>query len=437
MKINQTSKWFAIPGTLKAAGCLAATGALLTAAPVMAEISVSGQSDTIFRMGQSLDNKKLYPAYEYLRLSAIKSEKDGGAVSVHVGGWARGDLGDKSARNRDTDADLQYGFISYQGAKNNLLINAGRQFVSEGVAAQRLDGLYARNDFAAGFGAAAYLGSPVVTEPNLKADEFIFGGRVTHSLYKYYTVGLSALRSFDDNGIVYREEEGFDVWAHPIKQIDITGRSAYNSVTEGWMEHAYAVSYVPVESLRVGADYSYTSYQDYFYRVTTSALSFGSIDRAEKVTTFGGSIAYTPVSTFTIAADYKNYDYDIARTADYYGVKATLYLPESYSAGLSVHRMDGAVSKLKYNEVRLFASKNIAHLNLAADFINLNYDQAINGVSKTYTIVGSASYELSESLKIGADIDWSKNPDFQNEVKGLVKLTYAFDTKRAAEGRSK
>jgi len=443
LKINQTNKsWHTLPRILKTAGCLAATGALLSAAPALAETTVFGQSDTIFRMGQSLDKKDLYPVYEYLRLSAVSSEKDGSATSLHIGGWARGDLGDKSARDRDTDADLQYGFISFQGAKNNFLFNAGRQFVVEGVGVQRLDGLYTRNDFAAGFGAAAYVGSPVVTEPNepnLKADDFIFGGRVTHSINKYYTVGLSALRSFDEDGGVYREEEGLDVWVHPLKQLDITGRSAYNSATNGWMEHAYAVSLIPLDSLRIGADYSYISYQDYFYRVTTSALSYlvGNIDRRENVKTFGGNVDYSPIKNLTLGADFKNYNYDIAKNANYFGGKATYSLPDSFAAGFSVHRMDGNTDKLNFYEYRVYASKKISNLNLTLDFIDLNYDSRINGEKNAYTVAGAASYKFNEKLKIRADVDYSKNPDFENEVKGLLKLTYAFDTQRAAEGRSK
>ncbi|MBC7961598.1 MAG: hypothetical protein H7Y05_01495 [Steroidobacteraceae bacterium] len=443
MKINQTIKWYAIPGTMITAGCIATACSLLAGAPARAETSVFGQSDTIFRMGRSLDNKDLYPVYEYLRFSVVSADKDGSATSLNVGGWARGDLADKTARDRYTDADVQYGFISYQGAKNNLLVNAGRQFVTEGVAAQRLDGLYVRSDFAAGFGAAAYVGSPVVTEPTLKADDFIFGGRVTHSLYKYYTLGVSALKSFDDNSAVYREEEGFDLWVHPLKQVNITGRSAYNSVTNGWMEHAYAVSYAPLDSLRIGADYSYTSYKDYFYRVTTSALTLstpglnGNIDEQEKVKTFGGSVDYTPIKNLTLAADFKNYNYDVASAANYFGGKATYSLPDSFAAGFSIHRMDGNTDKLNFLEYRVFASKKISHLDLALDFIDVSYDSRINGVRNVYTVVGAASYEFNQKLKVGADVDYSKNPDFDNEVKGLVKLTYAFDTKRAAEGGSK
>lgn len=411
----------------------------------MAETVVSGQSDTIIRMGQTVEKKNLYPAYEYLRMSVITDEKDGSTTSFNFGGWARGDMGEKSARDRYVDADVQYGYLSYRGAKNNLLINAGRQFVIEGVAAQRLDGIYVRNDLAAGFAAAAFIGSPVVSEPNFKADDLVFGGRVTQSNYKYYTIGASVLKSFSGSAR-YREEEGLDLWLHPIKQIDITGRSSYNSVTDGWMEHAYALSYTPIDSLKVSADISNINYKDYFYKVTTSAFGLfnpitnptGIIDPNEKVLAIGGSVSYSIDKHFTLVGDYKNYNYDIARSAEYYGGKLTYSMPESYAAGISVHRMDGKSDRLNFNEYRVYASKKIGEADLTLDLIDVNYDsgKSMNNVTNAMTIITALSYELSHSLKIGADLDFSRNPDFNREFKGLVKLTYLFDTKHAAGGET-
>lgn len=445
LKIHLSHKSrYTVSGSAKLAACITvACGTLLVGAPAKAETVFFGQSDTILRMGRTPyeGSKNFFPAYEYLRLSLMSTEKDGSSTSLHFGGWGRVDLGDKSARDKYTDADVQYGYLSYQGAKNNLVFNAGRQFVAEGVAAQRLDGVYARSDFAAGFGAAVYVGSPVVTDPNFKADSFIFGGRITHSMNKYYTLGVSALKSFDEDGAVYREEEGLDLWLHPLKQVDVTGRSAYNSVTNGWMEHAYILSYTPIDSLKISADVSNINYKDYFYKVTTSALAFNpltnGIDPNEKVLTLGGSVAYTPIKNLTVAGDFKNYNYDIAKSANYFGGKVTYSLPESFAAGASFHRMDGNTDKLNYYECRAYASKKIAHLDLALDFIGVNYDSKINGEKYAYTVAGAASYEFNRKLKLGADVDYSHNPDLDNEVKGLVKLTYVFDTRFTAEGRSK
>ncbi len=440
---SRKSPFAIFPQTLIMAGGIAAACSLLLSAPVCADLTaISVESNTILRMGTTTDKKDIYPLYEYLRLSVSSTEKDGSTTSLHVGGWARGDLGDKSARDRYTDADLQYGYLSFQGARNNLVINAGRQFVNEGVATQRLDGLYVRNDFAAGFAAAAFVGSPVVTEPNLKADDFVFGGRVTQGNYKYYTIGVSALKSYSNNAD-YREEEGIDLWLHPIKQVDVTGRSSYNSITNGWMEHAYTASFAPIDNLRLYADFSNINYKDYFYKVTTTALVFNpltnGIDPNEVLTTLGAGVSYAVLKNLTVAADYKHYDYDIARNADYYGGKVTYAMPDSFGTGLSIHRMDGKNDRLKFTEYRLYATKKLGKTDLTLDLIDLNYDSTTttNNVKNAVTVVVAGSYECSKSLQLGASVDYSHNPFFDNEVKGLVKLTYRFDMNRSAEGGTK
>lgn len=411
---------------------------LLAAGSAMAEETVlSGESTTIFRIKESIDKKNIYPAYEYLRLSATNLDKDG-RLSFYFGGWGRVDLGDRST-DKYQDGDIQYGYLSYRSPKNNLVVNLGRQFVAEGVAAERIDGAYLRSDFKGGFGAAVFAGAPVVTETNSKGGDLIYGGRLTHSMPQYYTIGVSAL-TVNQGSDIYREEEGVDIWLHPLKQLDVVGRSSYNSITYGWMEHDYMATYTPLDNLTVNADYSKINYNDYFFQMTTNVFSLispsnpaGQIDPNEKVQTMGASVAYAPIKTLTIAADYKNYNYEIAGDANYYGGKATFSLPGSFVAGCAIHRMDGNTEKLRYNEYRVFASKKMHYFDFTTDFFNVTYDSRIKGVKNAYTVIGAASYDISPSLKIGADIDYSKNPNYDNAVAGLIKLTYAFDIRRGAE----
>jgi len=412
------------------------------AAPALAEgTALSGESTTVLRAGQSIDKKDLYPAYEYLHLSATNLDQDG-RVSFYMGGWGRTDLGDKST-DKYQDGDLQYGYLSYRAPKNNLVVNLGRQFIAEGVAAEKVDGLYLHSDFKAGFGAAAFVGAPVVTEPNASGGDLIYGGRITHTMPQYYTLGVSALKA-SRSGDRYREEEGFDVWLHPLKQVDAVGRSSYNSITEGWMEHDYQLTYAPLDNLNINANYSDINYKNYFFHMTTNVFSLispsnptGLIDPNEKLQTAGGGIAYTPIKALTLAADYKNYGYDIAGHANCFGGKATLALPGAVVAGFAIHRMDGATDKLRYDEYRVFASKKIYLFDFTADFFDVNYDSRINGVKNSYTVIGAASYAISPNLKVGADVDYSKNPNYDNEVAGLFKVTYAFDIRRSADGRAK
>jgi len=415
---------------------------LATAGAALAkEATLSGESTTIVRTWENSDNKVPVPAYEYLRLSATDLGPKG-ELSFFLGGWGRVDLGEKS-REDNPDGDLQYGYLSYRPGKNNLVVNLGRQFVTEGVAAEKLDGLYLRSDLRYGFGAAAFAGAPVVTEPNRKGGDLVYGGRLSHSVPGYYTVGVSGLQSYQGSGR-YREEEGLDLWLHPLERLDLTGRSSYNSITEGWMEHDYRLSYRPTESLSITGRYSHLNYHDYFFRTTGNIFSFagpagagGRLDPREQLDQSGGSISYTPVSAVTVTADYLNYRYDVAGGANYYGGKVNVGLSDSFVAGCGVHRMDGTSEALRYNEYRVFASKRWAKVDLTADFFDVYYDSPISGVRNTYSVVGAASYAIRSDLKAGADLTYSRSTDLDNAVSALVKLTYEFDTRLSGEGRSK
>jgi hypothetical protein len=415
---------------------LAAASPLLAQPATAAEYSISGESNTFLRMKSTIDDRNTYPLYEYLRLSVAVAEKDGSATSLHLGAWGRVDLGDKWTQDR-VDGDLQYGYLSYRGAKNNLLLNAGRQFVTEGVATERIDGLSVRSDLAAGFAASAFVGSPVVSEPNFEGGDVIYGGRVSQGKQGLYSVGLSALRSEGDDDRE-REEQGIDIWVHPLKQVDITGRSSYNSLTSGWMEHAYTVSVAPMDQLNLSADFSRVNYNDFFYHVTTSALSLtnGILLPNEEQTALGLRASYSPVKNLTLAADYKNFHYSVAGDADYFGGGASYALPGSLTTGFGVHRMDGASDRLQYTECRLYALKQLGKLDLAADFFNVNYDQRVNDVKNSFALTGSAGYRFTEKLKVWGDLEYSQSPDFDHEMRGLVRVAYAFDT-IYSDGRGK
>ena len=415
---------------------LAASSVMLAQPATAADYTITGSSNTYLRMTRSINKADLYPLYEYLRFSVSAAENDGSAISLNLGAWGRVDLVDKTT-DHYTAGDLQYGYLSYQGAKNNLVLNAGRQFITEGVAAERVDGLYVRSDFSAGITAAAFAGSPVVTEPNYKGGEFIYGGRLAQGKSGLYTIGVSALRSESDLARD-REEEGIDLWIHPVKQVDLTGRSSYNSITSGWMEHAYTLSVAPIDAVTLSADFSQINYQDYFYHVTTTAFALtnngGLLDPREELTTAGASAAWTPVKNLTVAAEYKKYDYDIQGSGDYVGGKVAFTAPGALSLGASGHRMAGGTDRLRYYDYRLYALKKAGHADFGVDFYNVIFDRPISGVKSSFALTGIAGYEVAENLRVGGDIEYSQSPDFAREWRALVKVAYAFDVKRGEKG---
>ena len=124
------------------AGAAVLASTLLWSTPLIAsDYSFSGESNTIFRTRKTSDDKKIYPAYEYIRLNMTNESSDGSAVSVYIGAWGRADLGD-SQDNKSTDGDLQYAYLTYHGPKNNTAFSIGRQFISEGIATELFDGIY-------------------------------------------------------------------------------------------------------------------------------------------------------------------------------------------------------------------------------------------------------------------------------------------------------
>jgi hypothetical protein len=151
-------------------------------------VDITGTSKTYLRSGETVDGSNLLPLYEYLDFSVQNPGTE--SVSIHVGGWLRYDLRDDSF-GKNKNSDLQYGYISYGRKTGNAVVNLGRVMVFEGVAAERVDGIYARTDVMGGFGVSAFGGAPVETNINLPGNDTIYGGRISHQNAGLYTIGLS------------------------------------------------------------------------------------------------------------------------------------------------------------------------------------------------------------------------------------------------------
>jgi hypothetical protein len=408
---------------------VAAVLLLLTAFPRYgsAEVGINGHSATYMQSSESVNGSNLLPIYEYLDLSVQNMGSE--SISVHFGGWLGYDLQDDSFGNdKKKGSDLQYGYVSYRAKEQRTVVNLGRVMVFEGVAAERIDGVYARTDIK-GFGLAAFGGAPVETGTDLPGNSSTYGGRVSHQNVELYTVGLSYLNE-DKNSEIWRREGGLDLWVRPMNKVEITGRSSYNFQTTGWMEHGYYLLLGPFDRLRLNTEASWISYADYFATVTTSVFKMtpgGPIDPRETVNILGEEIFYSIDKHWAVSVDYKKYGYDIAGSASYYGAKATYSKPKSYNAGISVHKMDGETTRLKYDEYRVYASKKIDKIDVAVDVLEVKYKEPINSVTSAYSATLAAGYELTQKLKLGADVEYSKNPDYDKDVRFFLKLNYRFD----------
>ena len=397
--------------------------------------SLSGDSSTYLQSREAMNGSKIFGGYEYLDFAVQDIGND--TISFHTGGWLRDDFQSEEFGSKST-SDLQYSYLSFKSKTDNSVVNLGRVMVFEGVAAERVDGVYARTDLKGGFGVSAFGGAPVETNINTPGNNVIYGGRLTQG-GDVYKIGISALKEEKDSQD-YRKEEGIDIWLHPMDKVDITGRSSYNDITKGWMEHTYVLMLGPFANLRLDTTASWINYDDYFFRATTSALSVasGQIFDEESVRILGEAASYQATDKVSVVADYKNFDYTNIATnvsvgsANYYGGMVKYSDLASGGVGVGYHRMAGYADKLKYNEYRVYGYKKLGKFDLTADLLDVVYDTPIFGVKDSYSGSFAAQYDLAEAWKLGADVEYSHNPDFKSDVRGFVKLLYHFGAKGGA-----
>jgi len=137
---------------------------VLPGAALSAEISVDATSIARFepRADQGVPKKDLAPFTQFLGLDAAKLAD--GNLSLHVYGWGRGDILDKSYNNDDFAGSLTYAYLQYRFKEANADIRAGRFFVHEGIVNEQIDGAGIRTALPLGFGFSAFGGANVHTK---------------------------------------------------------------------------------------------------------------------------------------------------------------------------------------------------------------------------------------------------------------------------------
>jgi hypothetical protein len=386
-------------------------------------VSLEGTSRS-YLLSREDFNRKLLPGYEYLDFSV----RDMGAetISGHFGGWGRFDF-----REETGDTDIQYAFVSYKRKTDNSMVNLGRVTVFEGVAAERVDGVYARTDLAAGFGISAFGGSPVETVANTAGNDVVYGTRLSHQKQGLYAVGLSFLKA-EKNDTDFRKEEGVDLWFRPLDKVELLGRSSYNAETKGWMEHAYNLILGPFDKVRLNTELAKISYFDYFTFGVPGVVSpvfrlgLDGLAPTDKLTLLGEEVQFAATGKLALEVNYRSLNYDIFGDAASYGARIAYTASKASGAGLSVNRVKGDEERNKYWEYRAYAYRVMGKVNLAIDLFDVSFDEEINERSHASSASVAAGYALTESLKVGADVEYMKTPDFNKDIRVFARLIYSF-----------
>ncbi len=99
--------------------------------------------------------------------------------------------------------------------------------------------------------------------------------------------------------------------------------------------------------------------------------------------------------------------------------------------------MDGETSRLRFYKYRVFATKNFGKGDITLDFVDVSYDESVSGMKNTYSVSGAVAYPVTANWKVSADLNYLKDPYYDNALAGLVKVTYVFDKELGAEGGAK
>jgi hypothetical protein len=426
---------------MKKIGCYLSL-ALVSFIPTLAcgaDIGLS--STTIFRFEQrafpGFEKQTVIPATEFIRADLDKAGD--GNLSLHIYGWERVDLADRSTSEGYTDGDLAYGYLAYRFPVANAEVRAGRIMVREGVAAEQIDGFSARADLQKGFSLSAFGGAPVQLDRDSKSKgNYIVGGRGSYRLKGRLELGVSGLQeggvtinpanNLKDN----RQLVGGDIWLSPHRMLELNGHTFYNAATDGIAEHSYLLEFKPTRVASLSAIYNEQRFENYF--TYSNIRSLFNPDNGGEVKSYGGAVGWTVAAPLEITADYRHYNRtsqvttDNNGNSDRYGVDARMiFLDKKLRSGLGYHRSDGATGFNSYDEIRGYCFYDSGHYVTSVDAIGQFYKNSIFNRKEAYELAASGGYRILQNLLLSGELGYGRNPQFNDYVRGLVKLTYNYE----------
>lgn len=425
----------------------------LALAPFFLTIPVSAfpanysvDSATILRIEKrdiiGTEKQTLMPLTQFLGLDAVKLAD--GNLSLHFYGWGREDLADKSYNSSSAEGNLTYGYMQYRLRQANANIRAGRLFVHEGVANEHVDGLSVRTDLPLGFALSAFGGAMVHTgklygENSDGKGDSIFGGRVNYRYKGVLEAGISGL--YESKAPVMlnyingnHRLLGGDIRFSPHRMFELMGQSSYNTETSQIAAQNYLLNFKPVSGLILTSELNEQNDRSNQYSWTMFSRAKLNPDDMSRSAGISASCKFNKYVDLSL--DYKHYRREIG-TAERYGVNAGLsLLNNALRSGISYHILEadsgfatiGAGSSASYQELRAYAMHDGKSYFTSLDVIYFIFRERIYLEKSAGEVIASLGYHITPSLALSADLSYGRNPEFTEETKGLVRLTYNMTT---------
>ncbi|MBT1070980.1 hypothetical protein [Pelotalea chapellei] len=427
-----------------------AASLLVSSAAIAAETSLD--ATTILRIERrsvsGSSTQDIMPATQFLNLDVNKLGD--GNLSLHLSGWGRVDLADKSYNTDRADGNLTYGYLQYRFTHANADIRAGRLFVHEGIVNEHVDGLALRTDLPLGFGISAFGGATVHTrhlwgQTSDGKGDGIVGGRINYRHEGLLEIGVSAVGESKapllanyaspvqapPNGDIRSNHRlaGGDIWFSPYRFMEIIGHSSYNIETHKMAEHAYLLNLKPLQQLVLSGEFN--EYRDRSYLYAWSLFSGSALNPADRSRSVGGIASYDFNKTVGLTADYRHYTRQLGN-ADRYGADLRLsFLNNRVRSGLGYHYLRAGQNfaiasntSASYHSLRAYALHDTKTYFAAVDAIDYIFKNKVYDEKHAWEGTLSLGYHLTPALALSGDISYGRNPEFTEDLRGLLRLTY-------------
>ena len=400
--------------------------AVLPAPCRAADINLSSQTYLLYfeREVAGGDDQQFAPLYEYLSGSA--RGMGGMPLSFHFYGWGRVDLAD------DTDddgrgGDLASAYLQYLHPTGNAEMRLGRFFLTEGTAAEILDGVFLKGRTPLGIGLSVFGGVPVQrTITSTDTGDSIYGGRLFFSRAGFAEIGLTYLVENGDFQGDDREMIGWDLWVRPGIPVELTGRAFYNIFTSKVAQQRYVLRLTPIARLDLAVGYEEYNYRDLFQAALNPAFLSPAVDYTDQVQILFAIVDLQIAEGLTVEAAGKSIRHDVSDPGD--ATRAELGLRYVYNdrkdaGGLSLAVVSADRDENEYQEYRAFATYSPGRWRFTLDGLTHRYKELIGGIDDAYHVVGSAGVQILPYLKVSSDVTYTRSPRFSKDYAGLLRVS--------------
>ena len=221
----------------------------------------------------------------------------------------------------------------------------------------------------------------------------------------------------------------FDLFAQLPLGLNFFGFSSYNLDTDGWGEHSYDIRF-NLGNFNFRPFYQRFRYEDFFNTKDNSADPFRFLAASGEILSSAGTdVLWRPVEPVNLGVKLKFYDYD--RRDDqalYYEGNVNWNLNGLTQIGAELGRMNGDSDETRYLLTRAFFYWNapgwLRRLGfVTGDAMYVHYDEEIYG--QDYSLwfsLGAGMRFFDDAMAVKLSGDWSDNPYFDSDLRGLLKI---------------